>query len=402
MMILAIIDMDTKRERGHADNLMVVNNSERSRIAREYADRFSGREQTSAFFAKMFDPDLVKLDVVEDQAKALIERIEERGAQVVYLTSRPHTMQEATTHWLAEHGLLRPCFFKNYGTGEPGPDGKPDTGDRYIKTATWKANQIQSIIAEIEIEQIEKIPSVLFVDDEEANRAAVAEIDDPRILLRCSLEDAATHDFHRHDTDQDMLDDITPPFLKRMRELANILEMREEFETQDKCQLTITRPVIPGDELSKHTSIMIESWRAAAYAPGTDQSIRYYRYNELFPQRNEMSEIEQIISLQACCDHDGKVVSVKMAKSGPALSLLDELEEVTDEPEVAQKYADEWIAHSIEEFGYIECAKAQRGMQLLGQPALDSYIAHVQQKNEEIRAVFRRDPGQSQEGQKDA
>jgi len=385
MSILAIIDLDTNRERGQSENIMVVNNSERSSLAREYANHFSRREQTSAFFTKMFDVDLVKHDVIEGQAKDLLERIEARGAQVVYLTNRPHTMQEATEKWLIDQDVYYKSYFKNYGTGEIAPDGKPDTGDRFIKTTTWKAREVQRIITEVETSLNEKLTSVLFVDDEEANRAAVAEIGDPRILIRCSLEDAATHDFQRYEVEQD-----TQPFLKRLRELANILEMHEAFEAQDKCQLTITSPVVPGqDTTGQHTSVMIESWRATAYAPDTDPNLRYYRYNELYPQRNELSEIEQIIALQVCCNSDGKVVSVKMAKSGPALSLINKLEEVFDEPEKAQAYADTWVAHAIEEFGYVEVAKAQRGMQLLGKPALDAYIAHLRQKSEEIRAALR-------------
>src|SRR5713226_8391456 len=222
MSILAIIDLDTNRERGQSENIMVVNNSERSSLAREYANHFSRREQTSAFFTKMFDVDLVKHDVIEGQAKDLLERIEARGAQVVYLTNRPHTMQEATEKWLIDQDVYYKSYFKNYGTGEIAPDGKPDTGDRFIKTTTWKAREVQRIITEVETSLNEKLTSVLFVDDEEANRAAVAEIGDPRILIRCSLEDAATHDFQRYEVEQD-----TQPFLKRLRELANILEMHE-------------------------------------------------------------------------------------------------------------------------------------------------------------------------------
>src|SRR5450755_1049860 len=96
MKTLAIIDLDTTRERGQAENLMIVNTSERSRITREYANQFGPRDQNSAFFAKFFDPELVPLDVIEDQASAMIECIEARGALIVYLISRPHTMETAT------------------------------------------------------------------------------------------------------------------------------------------------------------------------------------------------------------------------------------------------------------------------------------------------------------------
>jgi len=381
--VLAIINLDTHRERGQAENLMAVNNSERSRIAREYANRFASREQTSAFFAKMFDPELVQHDVIEEEARTLIERIEERGAIIVYLTSRPHTMQTATEQWLAEQSISRRVFFKNYGTGELGPDGKPDTGDRYLKTPDWKAREVPRIITEIERDLGEKLAWVLYADDEEVSRAAVAGLSDPRILLRCSLEDVATHDFQRYEIDPNV-----PDFLRGLQELANLLEMREVFEQADQCQLTITRPEIPGQDGNERlTSVMIESWKAEADAAPT---LRFYRYNELYPQRNELSEIEQIIALQVACDQTGHIVSLKMAKHGAALSLLDELENVfdPDEPE-AQQYADEWVAHTFLEFGYVEVARAQRGMQIFGKSALDAYLAHVQAKNEEIKLALR-------------
>src|SRR5437762_13831970 len=110
----------------------------------------------------------------------------------------------------------------------------------------------------------EKLAFVLFADDEETSRAAVANLGDPRILLRCSLEDVATHDFHRYEIDQN-----APPFKRRLQELANLLEMREAFEQADQCKLTITRPEIPGQEGNERlTSVMIESWKAEADAPG--------------------------------------------------------------------------------------------------------------------------------------
>ncbi len=376
---LAIIDLDTNRERGQADNLMVANNSERSRIARSYANQFSLRDQTGVFFAKMFDSELVKLDVIEPDARTLVERIEARGTKVVYLTSRPHTMQEATEEWLTAQDIMRPCFFKNYGTGETGADGKPDTGDRYMKTPAWKAREVQRIISQVESELGQKLSWVIFADDEEANRAAVAELGDPHVLLRCSLEDAAAHDFQRHEIDQD-----APPFLRRLQELATLLEMREAFETADQCQLIITRPELPGENATeRHASVRIESWQT--------ENGRTYRYNELHPQRNELSEIEQIIVLQATCDHTGHVHSVNIVKYGAALSMLNELEDAfgPDEQVKAQGYADEWIAHAIEEFGYVEVARAQRGIQISGKPALDAYLAHIQAKNEEIRVALR-------------
>jgi hypothetical protein len=93
--------------------------------------------------------------------------------------------------------------------------------------------------------------------------------------------------------------------------------------------------------------------------------------------------------MQVACGESGRVNVVRMAKAGPALSLLELEDMYADDPEKAQLYADEWTAHSIEEFGYVEVARAQRGMQIIGQPALDAYLAHVQTKNEELTAALK-------------
>ena len=355
MKILAIIDLDTKRENGEAFNKMVANNLERAEIARQHADQFSQREQW-------------------------LEMIEKCGAEIVYLTSRPHTLKSETETWLAENNISHPMIYKYYGTGELDPaTGKTDTGDRYMKTSAWKKREVKRVLDKIQPDWL------IFVDDEEANRAAVAEIGDPRLLIRCSLEDAATHDFARHE-----IEESTPPFLRRLQELANILEQREQFEKAEKWAKDISHPLIPGQQNEPGMIARVEAWSAAAYAPGAEPGARFYRYSELMPVETQNEDQIVVCALEMACDQAGHIASVRMAKPGPGMSLL-ELEDSFDMPqekEKAQRWADEWKAHSIEEFGYVEAAKAIRGMQTIGKPALEAYLEHVRQKNEEIKAAL--------------
>ncbi len=52
-----------------------------------------------------FDPELVKLDTLIEGADTIIKQL--RG-DIVYLTSRPESMWQATHTWLTQHGLGQP------------------------------------------------------------------------------------------------------------------------------------------------------------------------------------------------------------------------------------------------------------------------------------------------------
>lgn len=334
------------------------------------------------FFAKLFDPEGISLDTPEPRARELVEHLEAQGAQVVFLTSRPHTMKEATEQWLAQHALSRPCHFKNYGTGKPDPEGRPDVGDRYLKTAAWKAREVVRIVRLVEEKQGAPLSSILFVDDEEANRLAVADLGDPRILIRYSLEDAATHDFKRH-----TIAPHTPPFLRRILELALLMEQYEAFTSAQRYDIHIPPPPLPEreEEHAQQAGIMLQSWKDPVHG-------RLYQYKQLYAQRNELSEVETLVSLQATCDPQGRVTAVRIAKPGPGLSLL-ELEEAfpaEKNAEMKQRYADEWIAQTIEEFGEVEAARAGRGMQLFGERALNRFRTFIEAKQEAVRAALSR------------
>ncbi len=72
------------------------------------------REATDHYWRTVFDPTLVETDTLVDEgvteAIAAIEQHEENDDlwQIVYLTSRPESMREATLDWLTLHRLSGP------------------------------------------------------------------------------------------------------------------------------------------------------------------------------------------------------------------------------------------------------------------------------------------------------
>lgn len=146
---LAIIDLDG----------VVVNNAVRAHKAREAACKHVDNvsEFNDVFWATMFDPALVELDEPVFGSVEMLILLEEAGFAVLYLTSRPLTMRDATLLWLAKYGLMfgRDVIMKDFET------------DRYTRTDEWKAKQVHNIVTTCQPD------FVFFVDDESKNRYKV-------------------------------------------------------------------------------------------------------------------------------------------------------------------------------------------------------------------------------------
>jgi hypothetical protein len=104
-----------------------------------------------------FNPDLVATDTPISGAKEAIERLMQRGYTVVFLTSRPIAMQDATVAWLEAYGLEYHDLVM-----------KPRSA-QFIKTVRWKASEVFRLVT---IAGHEANGS-LFIDDEELHRDAV-------------------------------------------------------------------------------------------------------------------------------------------------------------------------------------------------------------------------------------
>lgn len=136
----------------------VADNTARFALAEEakqayMASHVDPREATNIFWREAFTPAHVALDtLVEGVNEALLD-IQEQGYKVVFLTSRPESMREATIQWLfastvydADDELVMkaPAF-------------------QYVKTVTWKAGMAQTLA------MLYGGEDVMFVDDEQTN-----------------------------------------------------------------------------------------------------------------------------------------------------------------------------------------------------------------------------------------
>jgi len=140
---------------------VVVKNEARFHRASENAAGLTGRAWADAFWGTMFTPELVALDRLIPGSDDALDLLQEAGFTIVFLTSRPHTMRDATVAWLSTQGVLIPgreLIMKNVD----------EETERYRRTDEWKALCVHKLVAEL-------IPDfVLFIDDEPKNRDKVS------------------------------------------------------------------------------------------------------------------------------------------------------------------------------------------------------------------------------------
>lgn len=114
----------------------------------------TSKDWARAKWHNVFMPDRVSLDTLIPGAYEAIRKIAQEYT-VIYLTSRPEHMREATTVWLKSHGLygmLEQLFMK------PAP-----FTDNFAKTVPWKAGTIHQIAYAYSATE------VLVIDDETMN-----------------------------------------------------------------------------------------------------------------------------------------------------------------------------------------------------------------------------------------
>lgn len=117
------------------------------------------REATNLYWRTVFDPANVSMDTeIDGASEAIYQLVEEHDYTIVFLTSRPETMRQATISWLSDltgedndpvYGLER-VFMKA-------------AAFQYVKTVVWKAGMVQTLATFFGASQ------VLVVDDEQAN-----------------------------------------------------------------------------------------------------------------------------------------------------------------------------------------------------------------------------------------
>lgn len=176
---IAILDLDGLGQ--------IVNASERDQEATRRVKASQGgkdldpdsNEYKSLFYAKnaFYDVSLLHLDQMNPGALQAIERVRMLYTDLYIVTSRPDFMADATITWLRAQGIdLSPneIRFKLYQLEE-------DKREQYVSTSAWKS------ILTYEASWIYQ--TVLFVDNEERNRRAVAALRCPNITIKESLAD---------------------------------------------------------------------------------------------------------------------------------------------------------------------------------------------------------------------
>lgn len=129
----------------------------------------TNREASNVYWRTVFTPGLVALDTVIDGVDEALIALEEAGYSVIFLSSRPEPMREATTQWLVDNAVRILA---------PGQLILKPSVAQYTKTVLWKAIVVHTVAAFLCASE------VLVVDDEQANLDAIWREDCP-YTLKC-------------------------------------------------------------------------------------------------------------------------------------------------------------------------------------------------------------------------
>ncbi len=177
---LAIIDLDgvvadnTKRfEKAEEAKAAFMKDAE-ARFEVIFTHGDSRKKATELYWQTAFNPDLVALDTLTEGVNEALLDIQEQGYRVIFLTSRPESMRDATEQWLFEQTVY---------DSDDELIMKP-LAAQYVKTVVWKALTIQMLVP------LYGADEVLIVDDEGANLAELQKHDVSNMRLYSSLAEA--------------------------------------------------------------------------------------------------------------------------------------------------------------------------------------------------------------------
>jgi hypothetical protein len=108
------------------------------------------RTATSEYWKVALNGEHVHLDTLIDGVPLYLTALEARGYIIIFLTSRPEHMREATEVWMNQHSLLHPLRRL---------DMKPAEA-QFVKTIVWKIDRLLFLATTMLADE------VLFVDDE--------------------------------------------------------------------------------------------------------------------------------------------------------------------------------------------------------------------------------------------
>lgn len=137
------------------------------------------REATDLYWREVFNPEYVPMDTLIDGVNEALLDVQHAGYKVIFLTSRPGSMRDATAYWLFEHTVY---------------DGDDElimktSAFQYTKTTVWKAGMVQTLASLYHASQ------VLVVDDEQANMDVIVQYATvppvvPELMIAYSLAEA--------------------------------------------------------------------------------------------------------------------------------------------------------------------------------------------------------------------
>lgn len=124
----------------------------------------SEREAANVYWRAVFDPEYVPMDTLIDGVKEALYDLERNDMggpyEVIFLTSRPESMRDATLQWLSDYGIRYQFNSLHYRKREL--IMKPPAF-QYVKTTVWKAGMVQTL------EALYGATDLLIIDDEQAN-----------------------------------------------------------------------------------------------------------------------------------------------------------------------------------------------------------------------------------------
>jgi hypothetical protein len=178
---VAFIDLDgvVIRNQKRAEEAQNIARAATIHLAEYMDDKALESVRKSIFYHNktFYNPDLLILDEVIEDAPAAIDALELKGHTIVFFSSRPEHMRGATELWLVEHGIS--TIGRHLVLKPPAA--------QYVKTVTWKALMLDSLAMFLNAH------SVLFVDDEVGNVDEAIKHIDTRFNIKtyASLKEAA-------------------------------------------------------------------------------------------------------------------------------------------------------------------------------------------------------------------
>lgn len=152
-MKLAIIDLDGVVANATARFEQAKADAEAAFVEQAYEKR----EYDNIYWRAVFNPAYVSMDTLIEGVREALNTLEWHY-RVIFLTSRPESMREATSLWLVQHNI-----YQNEANGANRLMVMKEPAFQYTKTTVWKAGMIQTL------EALYGATDLLIIDDEQAN-----------------------------------------------------------------------------------------------------------------------------------------------------------------------------------------------------------------------------------------